>query len=112
MLDYTLETLLDLDGYIAELGDGFWIKIEARKTKNTSNNKPYGIKYSLTLHDSNGERILGYDNAHHIPGMKSNVPHDHKHKGERTIKYDYESAEKLLEDFWRDVDKILDGRVK
>jgi hypothetical protein len=29
--DHTLETLLDLDGYIAEIGKGYWIKIAARR---------------------------------------------------------------------------------
>lgn len=105
--DYTLETLLDLDGFIAEIGQGYWVKFEAKKIKDLNVHKPYGIKYSLTLHDPNGARVLGYDNAHQSPGAKSSAPHDHKHKNERIIQYDYQDAEKLLDDFWHDVEKIL-----
>ncbi len=28
--------------------------------------KKYGIRYSLTLHDREGDRLLGFDNAHEI----------------------------------------------
>jgi hypothetical protein len=28
--------------------------------------KPHGPDYSLTLHDGDGERLLGFDNAHPI----------------------------------------------
>lgn len=31
--DPTLDTLLDLNGFIAEIGRGYWVKIEARKVK-------------------------------------------------------------------------------
>lgn len=111
MSDYTLETLLDLDGNIFEIGSNFWVKIEARKVKKSTINKPHGIKYSLTLHSPNGNRILGYDNAHNVPGGKSDNPHDHVHKGERVVRYEYTNAEKLLQDFWNDVDKEMSRRL-
>lgn len=41
--DYTLETLLDLDGMIVEVGQGLWVKMNAIKIKNPTQNKPYGI---------------------------------------------------------------------
>ncbi|MFM8453698.1 MAG: DUF6516 family protein [Gammaproteobacteria bacterium] len=108
--DYTLETLLDLHGYIAEIGAGFWVKIEARKVPENPN-KPFGIKYSLTLHTPKGDRILGYDNAHGLAGEDHRQPHDHKHRGATVKKYSYENAENLLSDFWNDVDKILKNNV-
>jgi hypothetical protein len=47
---------------------------------------PHGIRYSLTLHDQSGVRILGYDNAHSIK-LHSRfkyagqiLPYDHKHR--------------------------------
>ena len=82
------------------------MKIEARQIQKNSFSKSYGIKYSLTLHAQNGERILGYDNAHGIPGSKNYV-HDHIHKSDRIVPYEYESAEKLLSDFWNDVFIVL-----
>ncbi len=62
-----LESLLELDGEIFPMEKGYWTKIEAKMVQ--PNDKiPHGIKYSLTLHDRNNSRILGYDNAH---GFKS-----------------------------------------
>lgn len=108
--DDSLETLIDLDGYIVEIGEGFWVKIEARRIEQ-SEDKPFGIKYSLTLHNPMGERILGYDNAHSIPSKPTIKTHDHMHKSGKVIQYAYKDAAKLLEDFWKDVDRIL-GRKK
>ena len=109
--DYTLETLLDLDGMIVEVGQGLWAKINAKRIKNSIINRPFGIKYSLTLHEPNGKRLLGYDNAHNISKSNVDVNFDHKHKGERIVKYNYQNAEQLLADFWKDVDLILKRRV-
>lgn len=108
--DYALEALLDLDGYIAELGEGYWVKIEAKRVEQDKR-KPHGIKYPLTLHDPKGERILGYDNAHSVPFKPSIKTHDHMHKGSKIINYAYKNAAQLLEDFWKDIDRIL-GRKK
>ncbi len=58
-----------------------WIMVTGPKIKvqevNSSDNVPHGIKYSLTLHDQNNRRIIGYDNAH---GFKPN-----KCKSEREL---------------------------
>jgi hypothetical protein len=104
--DYTLDNLLLLNNEIHELSGGWWVKYEAKKIKGTSKNKPFGIKYSITLHNPQGSRVLGYDNAHAV-FRNSNLPHDHKHKGKRVATYEYRNAKKLLIDFWNDVDKIL-----
>ena len=108
--DHILETLFDLDGYIAEIGEGYWVKIEVKRVKKDKA-KPYGIKYSLTLHNSEGERVLGYDNAHSVPSRPSIKAHDHMHRSNKIVNYDYKDAAKLLRDFWKDVDRIL-GRKK
>lgn len=104
--DHALETLLELDGFIAEIGEGYWIKIEARKVEKNKE-KPRGVKYSLTLHNPKGDRVLGYDNAHSIPSKASISAHYHMHKSGKIIVYDYKDAASLLEDFWKDVDRIL-----
>lgn len=105
--DFTLDTLLDMDDERFFYPSGHWVKIEARRVPKSSN-FPQGIKYSLTLHAPNNRRILGYDNAHLVPGDKNNNPYDHMHKGERIIKYPYQNAEQLLTDFYSDVEKILE----
>ncbi|MBM3611319.1 MAG: hypothetical protein FJX18_07385 [Alphaproteobacteria bacterium] len=106
--DYTLDYLLDLDGEIAEIGDGYWVKFSVHRVKDEDTRRPHGIKYSLTLHNEQGERVLGYDNAHSPYENKKAAFFDHIHKGARTKEYSYSNAEKLIEDFWSDVNKYLE----
>ena len=104
-LDHSLATLLDMVGVYAS-PDGWWVKTEASVVPRTAN-RPFGVKYSLTLHDRSGNRVLGYDNAHGIPGHRR-VEWDHKHLRDRVRPYSYQSAAKLLEDFYADVDRWLE----
>jgi Family of unknown function (DUF6516) len=106
--DYELEALLDLDGCEFQFTQGYWVKIEARKVKATRN-RPHGIKYSLTLHDPHGHRIYGLDNAH---GIRSLADYDHRHVygARRVIPYPYKGPARLLEDFYREVERILKER--
>ena len=106
-----LEYLLELNGEIFPMDNGYWTKIEA-KVVNESEHIPHGIKYSLTLHDRSNERVLGYDNAHGVRTNKTKfkvmkTKWDHKHERNTITSYDYKSAGKLLEDFWSDVNKIV-----
>lgn len=107
--DYSLEYLLDLNGEIAEVGCGYWVKFSVRRIK-ADKERPHGIKYSLTLHNEKGERIVGYDNAHAPYENKKKEEFDHIHKGERIKRYDYSNAEKLMEDFWQDVNQYLKNK--
>jgi len=82
--DKTLETLLDLDGEIFPMENGYWTKFEASRVTSTRQ-IPHGIRYSLTLHDRNNTRILGFDNAHAVKPKKKKygarkITWDHKHK--------------------------------
>jgi hypothetical protein len=79
--------------------------------------RPHGLKYSLTLHDEKGTRLLGFDNAHPIrqgsgPGARTRIEYDHKHAGERIRFYDYEDAATLLGDFWTEVETVMKERSK
>jgi hypothetical protein len=72
--------------------------------------KPHGLDYSLTLHGRNGERLVGFDNAHPAGKKKRGDPQDHRHRI-RTVKpYDYSDAATLLADFWAEVDAVLKER--
>ena len=78
---------------------------------------PHGIRYSLTLHNSNNIRVLGYDNAHAIKPKKKKygakrVVWDHKHKKKTIEVYEFESAAQLLEDFWNDVESFLTNKKR
>ena len=107
-----LERLLDLDGFLAEVGGGFWVKIVAQPVI-PDVNRPHGVRYSLTLHDPRGHRVLGMDNAHLTrltrgPAGRSSAARDHLHRGGSVRRYVYRGAERLLEDFWREVEAILE----
>ncbi len=65
-----LKYLLELDGEIFPMDNGYWTKIEAKQVDSNEKN-PHGIKYSLTLHDKNNTRIIGYDNAHGVKPDKT-----------------------------------------
>lgn len=113
--DTGLDTLLEMDGYILDQGDGFWVKIEARRIPVPTPERPHGISYSLTLHDPSGQRILGFDNAHGVrpSGRKRyagrRVEYDHKHQnpGDRRVLYEFTDPYQLMKDFFEAVDKVL-----
>lgn len=114
--DVELLPLLNLDGYSYWHEDKFWFKFEARKVEKNEH-RPHGIKYSITLHDRNNTRILGFDNAHNIkkrgprPKKYSGrvVTWDHVHKETKVERYLFTSASQLIEDFYKAADKIIYG---
>lgn len=95
------------------MDNGYWTKIEA-KAVSPNDKIPHGIKYSLTLHDKNNTRVIGYDNAHGIKPKRNNycgkrLEWDHKHERHVVTPYEFETAAQLLEDFWNDVNSIING---
>jgi len=112
--DDALVDLLNLDGEIFPMDNGYWTKFEVWQV-DPEPHVPHGIRYSLTLHDRHNRRVLGFDNAHAIrPARKAyrarKITWDHVHKCERVWPYDYESASGLLEDFWREVERIMEEK--
>jgi len=113
-VDPSLETLLDLGGSILEQESGYWIKVEAKRVE-ASEDTPLGIRYSLTLHDKYGTRVLGYDNAHAVRRPKKfkfagrRLPYDHGHRtsSDKGVPYEFESPQRLLEDFFAEVDRVI-----
>jgi hypothetical protein len=107
-----LETLLDLDGEIFMMDAGYWVKFDVKRVS-PSTRIPHGIRYSLTLHDRNNVRVIGFDNAHAIKpkgrrrysGQK--VTWDHKHQIESVTPYEFESTDQLLIDFWAAVEEQM-----
>lgn len=112
--DAALDTLLDLNGSILDQGNGYWIKLEAWRVE-VSEQIPHGIRYSLTLHEPYGNRILGYDNAHAVKPPKKfkyagrilAFDHKHRHASDKGVPYEFKDAQQLLEDFFADVDRVL-----
>lgn len=110
--EHTLEWLLDYDGRRHFFPSGHFLKFEIRLVEQ-SDQVPHGIAYSFSFHDSEGTRLLGFDNAHPVPHaggkyVKPKPEADHWH---RTINddgrpYTFITVEQLLEDFFTEVEKI------
>lgn len=114
--DFALDTLLLLDGdtFVVDAEGKCWVKFVVKRVE-VSPERPHGLDYSLTLHDEDGERLLGFDNAHPVhetsgPGARTRIEFDHKHSGERIRFYPYEDAASLLAEFWTEVEAILQKR--
>ena len=113
-IDYTLNTLLDLNETVIDQEGGYWVKFEAWQVK-PSEEVPHGIRYALTLHDKHGKRILGYDNSHAVKlpkkykyaGQRLAYDHKHRHASDKGVPYEFKDAAQLLADFFAEVDSAL-----
>jgi hypothetical protein len=109
-----LNYFLDLHSSRIGYDNGYWVAIRAVRVE-PDEGRPHGLQYSLTLHDQNGDRILGYDNSHRVnaatgPARKSKRPATLDHidrKGGKSVPYRFTTPFKLLEDFFTAVDDIL-----
>jgi hypothetical protein len=109
--DPTLDVLLDLDGLVlvVDPDGGHWVKFRVQRVPATRQ-KPHGLDYSLTLHGSDGERLVGFDNAHPLRKRKRVGAQDHQHRLRTVRPYDYQDAATLLADFLACVDGVLRER--
>ena len=107
-----LENLLNLHGEVFPMDSGYWVKFEAYQVEPTIS-VPHGIRYSLTLHNSRNQRVIGYDNAHSFKSSKKygarKESYDHIHKQMDIVAYEFESASQLLEDFWKSVEYYMEN---
>jgi len=118
--DHTLAYLLDLDGEEIAYDGGYVARFRIRRIEPTAE-RPHGISYSLTFHGPDGRRLMGYDNAHNPPRRggrhaERQAAFDHWHRDETDHgrPYQFETAEKLITDFFDEIERILeeqnDGR--
>ena len=82
----------------AELEGGFVVEVKVWRLPQTSSERPHGLKYSLFF-GRPGERIVAYDNE----AGKG----DHRHMRKREEPYAFQSLERLIADFRRDVAEEL-----
>jgi hypothetical protein len=104
--DHELEVLLSLNGFEFQFAQSYRVKIAARRVAAAST-RPHGVRYSLTLHDPTGRRIYGIDNAHRISGGRPEFDHRHVYGARHVAPYVYRGPVELLEDFYREVERVL-----
>ncbi len=63
-----------------------------------------------TLHGADGERLVGFGNAHSVGRRRRDAPQDHRHRLRNIRLYEYRDAATLLADFWETVDAVLRER--
>ncbi|WP_035242243.1 toxin-antitoxin system TumE family protein [Desulfobacter vibrioformis] len=108
----SLDTLLDLDGEIFPMDNGYWVKFTAKQI-HPDQHAPHGIRYSMSLHDRHNTRIIGFDNAHAVKSNRKKgfagriVTWDHQHNLDKVEPYTFDTSGQLLEDFWAAVDEYL-----
>jgi Family of unknown function (DUF6516) len=103
--DLSLDALLDLDGQVLVVDPetNHWVRFVVRRVPVTEG-KPHGLDYALSLHGANGERLVGFDNAHAVresagPGGRKRGAQDHRHRLKTVPPYEYRDAATLLGDF-------------
>ena len=76
--------------------------------------RPHGLRYSFTLHDPNGVRLVGFDNAHGVPPQgsrfqKPSPEHDHWHRtpDDEGRPYRFTTIVRLIDDFDAEVNRVL-----
>ena len=117
--DHTLDTLLEMHDTVYAIENGYWMKFEAWRVEVTEM-IPHGIRYSLTLHDKYGKRIIGYDNSHAVKppkkykyaGQRLTYDHKHRHSLDKGEPYEFKDAAQLLSDFFGEADRVLEELKK
>lgn len=107
--DPSLDALLDLDGQVLVIDEaGYWVKFVVHQVIVTED-KPHGLDYTLTLHGPDGKRLIGFDNAHQVPGKRLGAPaaKDHRHRMHAVSPYDYTDAGTLVAAFWQEVESVM-----
>ena len=114
--DWELETLLSLDGSSYEFGQGYIIELKVEKTDKTEQ-RPHGISYALVLRQKGKAPLIRFDNSHAVerPGgqyVRKSRAFDHWHRSgrDRGRPYAFTTSLKLLDDFFREVKRVLDER--
>ena len=83
------------------LPDGAVVEMTIWQLPGATVGRPHGLKYSL-FYGYEGRRVVGYDNER--------GKGDHRHIGALETRYKFESVNKLIADFLRDVERMKHER--
>lgn len=95
-----MERLLAYHGRRYWLENGWSLRFRVWRVALTSE-RPHGLRYSFTLHDVDGIRLLGYDNKHSAD--RNIIEHDHSHRFPQINNlrpYAFIDTDTLLADFF------------
>ncbi len=102
-----LELLLAPDGSEFEMTPDVIVEFTARRTDVTPE-RPHGVSHAL---------VLRFDNAHAAGeprrgDRRPRAAYDHRHRTEKDKgrAYQFTTATRLLDDFWREVKRVLDEK--
>ncbi len=117
MAEDQLELLLSLDGASYEPAEGYVVEFTARRI-DPSPERPHGVSYALVFRaKAGGPPLVRFDNAHvieHRGGrfVREPATYDHWHRDETDPgrPYRFTSVSQLLEDFWREVKRVMDEK--
>lgn len=87
----------------ATLPDGSIVEMTIWQLATANPERPHGLKYSL-YYGRADKRVVGYDNER--------GKGDHKHIGEREMRYRFVSVEQLVADFLADVDSARQDELQ
>jgi len=113
--EHTLEFLLAFDGRVHWYPEGYFVKFEIRRVRPTVE-RPHGLRYAFTLHAPDGQRLVGFDNAHGVPAAGSRfnrrqgaADHWHRSGDDPGRPYPFKDAASLIEDFLNEVRRVLES---
>jgi hypothetical protein len=104
MRDEAMLRLLDYDRRRYWLVNGWSIRFRIGEVTATPA-RPHGIKFVFTLHDVDGTRLLGFDNALGVPRAQV---FDHRHRFRRPdelVPYAFRDADNLICAFFAAVEQ-------
>ena len=97
--------LLNFDRRRYWLVNGWSLRFRIANIETTAR-RPHGIKYAFTLHDVDGIRLLGFDNAHGVPRAQA---FDHRHRFRQPADlqpYNFRGADELVCDYFAAVEQV------
>jgi hypothetical protein len=104
MADEAIRRLLDFHRRRYWLVNGWSVRFRIVEIA-ASAARPSGVRYAFTLHDVDGTRLLGFDNAHGVPRTER---YDHRHRFRRPaelVRYEFRGADELICDFFAAVEQ-------